>query len=97
MKVSTIRPRDSGVLMAQHEGRKHRAGETSAVWDINTMRRLARDILELTEHRADGTVARKGHADCECYYDCRADSHTGRWHQHEDDPCPVHPDVEVVG
>jgi hypothetical protein len=35
--------------------------------------------------------------DCTCYLDCREDSHSGRWHQHEGEPCPVHPDAPVVG
>jgi hypothetical protein len=35
--------------------------------------------------------------DCTCYLECRADSHSGRWHQHEDDPCPAHPDAPMVG
>jgi len=36
-------------------------------------------------------------SDCTCYHDCRKDSHSGSWHQHEDEPCPVHPDAQVVG
>jgi len=35
--------------------------------------------------------------DCTCYYSCGNDSHSGNWHQHEDDPCPVHPDAPMVG
>lgn len=39
---------------------------------------------------------------CECRHTCNEDgegcSHSGEWHQHEgDDPCPVHPEVLVVG
>src|SRR5258708_6900232 len=36
-------------------------------------------------------------ADCTCYYGCSKDSHSGSWHQHEDEPCTVHPDATVVG
>ena len=35
--------------------------------------------------------------DCTCHHDCEKDSHTGEWHQHEDEPCPVHPDAPMVG
>jgi len=35
--------------------------------------------------------------DCSCYFDCRNDSHTGHWHQHEEQPCAVHPDAVMVG
>ena len=34
---------------------------------------------------------------CACYFECRKDSHSGRWHQHEEEPCPVHPDAVMVG
>jgi hypothetical protein len=34
---------------------------------------------------------------CTCHLDCHQDSHSGTWHQHEDDPCPVPPDYRVVG
>lgn len=34
---------------------------------------------------------------CACFYDCREDSHSGEWHQHESDPCPVHPTARTVG
>jgi hypothetical protein len=36
-------------------------------------------------------------ADCTCYHNCEQDSHSGAWHQHEDEPCPVHLDAETVG
>jgi hypothetical protein len=29
-------------------------------------------------------------ADCTCYHTCGDDSKSGAWHQHEDEPCPVH-------
>jgi hypothetical protein len=35
--------------------------------------------------------------DCTCYLTCDDDSHSGKWHQHEDEPCPAHPDAPVVG
>jgi hypothetical protein len=35
--------------------------------------------------------------ECTCYRDCGDDSHTGEWHQHEDEPCSVHPDAVMVG
>lgn len=34
--------------------------------------------------------------ECTCYRDCADDSMSGSWHQHGDDPCPVHPDAPVV-
>lgn len=34
---------------------------------------------------------------CECYLECEADSDSGRWHTHEDEPCLVHPDAPMVG
>ena len=33
---------------------------------------------------------------CTCHFECRQDSHSGRWHQHEDEPCSVHPDAPMV-
>lgn len=35
--------------------------------------------------------------DCTCFHDCGTCSKTGRFHQHEQDPCPVHPDAEMTG
>jgi hypothetical protein len=35
--------------------------------------------------------------DCNCYKDCHADSQSGNWHQHEDEPCPVHDTAPMVG
>jgi hypothetical protein len=34
---------------------------------------------------------------CTCCCDCRAGAKLGTWHQHADDPCPVHPDAPMVG
>lgn len=28
--------------------------------------------------------------ECRCYHDCHTCAQSGRWHQHGDDPCPVH-------
>ena len=36
-------------------------------------------------------------SDCTCYYGCGDDSLSETWHQHEDDPCPVHPNAPMVG
>lgn len=36
-------------------------------------------------------------ATCECYLECGSCSHSGEWHTHEDEPCPVHPDATMVG
>jgi len=50
------------------------------------------------KHLAGGTVPLAAtFADCTCYKDCGKDSVSGDWHQHEDDPCPVHPDAPMVG
>ncbi len=36
------------------------------------------------------------HPDCVCYIGCGATKKEARaWHQHADDPCPVHPDRPV--
>lgn len=35
--------------------------------------------------------------DCTCYHTCGDDSHSGHWHQHEDEPCPIHVDAPMVG
>lgn len=40
---------------------------------------------------------RKPPPDCTCHHDCGQDSHSGDWHQHEDELCPVHPEAPVVG
>lgn len=37
------------------------------------------------------------HCVCTCHHTCGKDSHSGDWHQHENDPCPVHPDAPMVG
>ncbi len=47
-----------------------------------------------------GKVERPGKVrdpDCNCYKDCHADSQSGNWHQHEDEPCPVHDTAPMVG
>lgn len=36
-------------------------------------------------------------ATCECYMSCDSCSHSGDWHTHEGEPCPVHPDAVMVG
>ena len=45
------------------------------------------------------TPAEREAADCLCYHTCMEDpktgcSKSGRWHAHEDEPCPVHPDAD---
>jgi hypothetical protein len=35
--------------------------------------------------------------DCTCHLYCGNDSHSGTWHTHEGDPCPLHPHAPVVG
>lgn len=45
----------------------------------------------------DAAVVSVEIADCTCHKDCGRDSHSGEWHQHEDDPCPVHPNTPTVG
>lgn len=35
--------------------------------------------------------------DCTCHLYCGNDSHSGTWHTHEGDPCPIHKDAPVVG
>jgi hypothetical protein len=35
--------------------------------------------------------------ECMCHMDCHADSQSGRWHQHEEEPCLAHPDAPMVG
>lgn len=48
-------------------------------------------------HWAEGRAPDKPKfSNCTCYRDCGADSHSGDWHQHGDDPCPEHPDVPMV-
>lgn len=38
--------------------------------------------------------------DCTCFHTCDESgggcSLSGRFHQHQDDPCPVHPDAEMT-
>lgn len=47
------------------------------------------------KYRSSTMVAKD--AECTCYHDCGKDSHSGDWHQHESEPCPVHPDATMVG
>lgn len=35
--------------------------------------------------------------DCTCHLYCGNDSHSGQWHTHEGDPCPIHKDAPMVG
>lgn len=44
----------------------------------------------MIDFMADGKI-------CECYLECGADSHSGRWHTHEGEPCLVHPEATMVG
>ena len=48
-------------------------------------------------HAVIGRHLRAAEADCTCHKDCHADSQSGSWHQHEDEPCARHPDAPVVG
>lgn len=44
-----------------------------------------RSTVRKTDPVPDGNPS-----ECTCYTDCNEDSHSGRLHQHEDDPCPIH-------
>ena len=46
---------------------------------------------------ANASSAERHAVECTCHKDCHADSHSGNWHQHEDEPCPAHPDAPMVG
>lgn len=35
--------------------------------------------------------------DCTCHLYCGNDSHSGTWHTHEADPCPLHRDAPMIG
>lgn len=67
--------------------------------------KCARDAVESLYDRASMRVGHLhnpapsafGGWDCTCYHTCGEDSHSGHWHQHEDEPCPCHPDAPVVG
>lgn len=48
------------------------------------------------EGRAPAERKKRPGEDCTCYMDCGADSHSGEWHQHGDEPCPEHPDAPMV-
>ena len=56
-----------------------------------------RSELRLDVPSMRGEVQRRLALDCTCYLECRADSHSGRWHQHESEPCSVHPNAPMVG
>lgn len=45
----------------------------------------------------DAPSSLRAAVECLCYRDCGQDSLSGRWHQHEGEPCPVHPDAPEVG
>lgn len=62
-------------------------------WSLKNIARSRRAKRSRTPLAASITAA----ADCTCHVDCNADSHSGAWHQHEDEPCPVHPDALMVG
>ena len=34
---------------------------------------------------------------CSCVFECGKDSQSGHWHQHEDEPCKMHPYQVMVG
>lgn len=43
------------------------------------------------------TPARTMGENCTCYLNCGEDTLSESWHQHENDPCPEHPDAPMVG
>lgn len=60
---------------------------------------LGRGVSSPPQWRGRGEPASEREAsfvECTCYRDCADDSMSGTWHQHGDDPCPVHPDAPVV-
>lgn len=59
--------------------------------DLDTLRKVA----ELFKVK-DPSPVEESNADCTCYLGCEDDSLSGQWHQHEDDPCPAHPDAPMV-
>lgn len=54
-------------------------------------------FVELGGHVSATAGALIAATDCTCHHTCGKDSHSGDWHQHEADPCPVHPDAVMVG
>ena len=44
----------------------------------------------------DELLSGKVSEECTCWYECDRERHTSRWHQHEDDKCPVHPDAQMI-
>lgn len=35
--------------------------------------------------------------ECTCYHDCGHCTKSGRWHQHDDEPCPIHSELDSGG
>ncbi len=59
------------------------------VQQAQEVKMIAEQALILHRARAE--------AICECYLECKADSHSGIWHTHENEPCPVHHEATMVG
>jgi hypothetical protein len=55
------------------------------------------DTRDLSPVTAPAPPAPWDWAACTCHHDCGEDTLSGTWHQHETEPCPVHPDAPVVG
>ena len=61
------------------------------------------DELGMTEPKIDNTPvthrepdAEEVGKDCSCYMDCHRDSLSGRFHQHQGEPCEAHPEAPTA-
>ena len=86
LNVTTGASRVVGQVVApDHEQATERAVEQGLIPFFQTYR------LRLREDTSGDLGA------CECYHSCGSCSHSGDWHTHEGEPCPVHPDAVMVG
>jgi hypothetical protein len=60
-------------------------------------RGICRGFVALSGHVSASAAIVIAATECTCHYDCGEDSHSGGWHQHEGEPCPVHPYAAMVG
>jgi len=63
--------------------------------DAHKPHEVCRGFVALSGHVSATAGALIAASDCTCHKDCREDSASGTWHQHEGEPCPVHPETPV--
>ncbi len=98
MEISIAEIKRGSGKMYRHHGSLTLTPEQAEVFSNAVLRPYS--LEEIPAHMTNTTenaIETRSSADCTCYHTCRSDSRSGTWHQHENEPCPIHPNAPMVG